>query len=505
MTHFSPNVPRALLLSILCLSIFCRGAAAAGPNSGKQVSAEPADHGRLLIYAARLFDGKELRNNAAVLIGGQEIIGVGSKEELQPKADREMDLGDSTILPGFIELHAHLLLRKVPRDIVLRHGVTTVRDVGGPLLPPSGGVGELRLLTAGPIITVQGGYPISVFGKGYVAETVQSPEAARELVRKLLAGGAAVIKIALEPGGEIGAPWSMAHHASVQPPWPMSSLETVSAIVTEAHRLGKRVTAHIGEGQGAALALAAGVDEWAHVPCAEVDEAVLRQAVRQKVKVVTTLDTMSHCSGVFSNAAILANAGAHFLYGAEIAHTDVPWGIDAQELQLMHHVAGMSALDVIKAATSEAGMELGMAPLGTLSPGAPADIIAVRGDPVDFLLTARRDRKAALRFLREATGHHGVPEKITIDKSGANTAAIESYKAEYEADIEIRQVKYLNNIVEQDHRAVKQVVRPMLGFKSFRSAVATLAGIELMHMIRKGQLRSTDKLHPAQQFYSLAW
>ena len=353
---------------------------------GKQVSAEPADHGRLLIYAARLFDGKELRNNAAVLIGGQEIIGVGSKEELQPKADREMDLA-STILPGFIELHAHLLLRKVPRDIVLRHGVTTVRDVGGPLLPPSGGVGELRLLTAGPIITVQGGYPISVFGKGYVAETVQSPEAARELVRKLLAGGAAVIKIALEPGGEIGAPWSMAHHASVQPPWPMSSLETVSAIVTEAHRLGKRVTAHIGEGQGAALALAAGVDEWAHVPCAEVDEAVLRQAVRQKVKVVTTLDTMSHCSGVFSNAAILANAGAHFLYGAEIAHTDVPWGIDAQELQLMHHVAGMSALDVIKAATSEAGMELGMAPLGTLSPGAPADIIAVRGDPFkDFKL-----------------------------------------------------------------------------------------------------------------------
>ena len=179
----------------------------------------------------------------------------------------------------------------------------------------------------------------------------------------------------------------MTHHASVQPPWPMSSLETVSAIVTEAHRLGKRVTAHIGEGQGAALALAAGVDEWAHVPCAEVDEAVLRQAVRQKVKVVTTLDTMSHCSRVFANAAILANAGAHFLYGAEIAHTDVPWGIDAQELQLMHHVAGMSALDVIKAATSEAGIELGMAPLGTLSPGAPADIIAVRGDPFkDFKL-----------------------------------------------------------------------------------------------------------------------
>jgi putative transposase len=126
------------------------------------------------------------------------------------------------------------------------------------------------------------------------------------------------------------------------------------------------------------------------------------------------------------------------------------------------------------------------------------------GATVDFLLTAKRDRKAALRFLRKAINQHGVPEKITIDKSGANTAAIESYNEENEADIEIRQNKYLNNIVEQDHRAVKRVARPMLGFKSFRSAATTLAGVELMHMIRKGQLRVTGKLRPAQQFYSLA-
>jgi transposase-like protein len=126
------------------------------------------------------------------------------------------------------------------------------------------------------------------------------------------------------------------------------------------------------------------------------------------------------------------------------------------------------------------------------------------GATVDFLLTAERDRKAALRFLRKAFCQHGTPEKITIDKSGANTAAIESCNAEHKAGIEIRQVKYLNNILEQDHCAVKRTVRPMLGFKSFRSAAATLAGIELMHMIRKGQLRMTGKLRPAQQFYSLA-
>jgi transposase-like protein len=71
---------------------------------------------------------------------------------------------------------------------------------------------------------------------------------------------------------------------------------------------------------------------------------------------------------------------------------------------------------------------------------------------VDFLLTAKRDRKAASRLLRKAIDQCGNPQKITIDKSGANTAAVESYNAEHEAGSELRQVKYLNNIVEQDHR-----------------------------------------------------
>src|SRR6202008_336141 len=88
------------------------------------------------------------------------------------------------------------------------------------------------------------------------------------------------------------------------------------------------------------------------------------------------------------------------------------------------------------------------------------------GYTVDFLLTAKRDRKAALRFLRKAIKWNGTPEKITIDKSGANTAAIESHNAEHEAGIEIRQSKYLNNIVEKDHPAIKRLVRPILGLKS---------------------------------------
>ncbi len=110
------------------------------------------------------------------------------------------------------------------------------------------------------------------------------------------------------------------------------------------------------------------------------------------------------------------------------------------------------------------------------------------GHTIDFLLRAKRDCAAARCFLERAIDLHGVPEKITIDKGGANTAAIKSIQTDSGAGIEMRQIKYLNNIVEQDHRAIKRVVRPMLGFKTFRCARALIAGIETRHMIRKGQL-----------------
>lgn len=87
------------------------------------------------------------------------------------------------------------------------------------------------------------------------------------------------------------------------------------------------------------------------------------------------------------------------------------------------------------------------------------------GDTVVFLLMAKRDHKAAMRILRRAIEQGGMPEKLTIAKSGVNAAAVKGYNAEVDADIGLRQVKYLNNIVEQDHRAVKRMTRPMLGFK----------------------------------------
>jgi putative transposase len=130
-----------------------------------------------------------------------------------------------------------------------------------------------------------------------------------------------------------------------------------------------------------------------------------------------------------------------------------------------------------------------------------------QGQTIDFLLTEPRDEQAALRFLIKAIRRHGVPEKITIDGSETNAAAIRSYNEARGTAIEIRQVKYLNNLVEQDHRGVKRVTRPMLGFKSCAAAQAALVGIELMHMLKKGQLvieEGAEGLTPADQFYALA-
>jgi putative transposase len=126
------------------------------------------------------------------------------------------------------------------------------------------------------------------------------------------------------------------------------------------------------------------------------------------------------------------------------------------------------------------------------------------GNTVDFLLRAHRDKAAARRYFEKAIDQNGEPETITVDRSGANLAALEALNAERETPIKIRQNKYLNNIIEQDHRAIKRIIRPMMGFRNFRCARIILAGIELMHMIRKGQMKGegVDRT-VAAQFYCL--
>jgi imidazolonepropionase-like amidohydrolase len=346
---------------------------------------------RYVLAADQVFDGTRVLEHHAVAVADDTITAVAPTERLRGMG-RVVRLAGGTLLPGFIDLHAHLLFGGVRQDQVLGHGITTVRDLGGPLARAAGGDGHLRVLTAGPILTAPGGYPIPLFGSAGVALEIPDPAAATAAVRDLAAAGASLIKVALEPGGSPGAPWTPGPWRTgpvptTPPPWPIPGLDVVRAVVDEAHRSGLVVAAHLSGPEGAALALDAGVDEWAHVPCDPIPHELVVRAARAGVGVVATLDTQSHCTGVMDNAQQLIEAGVRLLYGTDLAHPEIPWGIDAQELAFMLQAAHgrITPVDVLAAATARAGEQVGLAPLGQLVEGAPADIIGVRGDPLEQL------------------------------------------------------------------------------------------------------------------------
>jgi putative transposase len=137
------------------------------------------------------------------------------------------------------------------------------------------------------------------------------------------------------------------------------------------------------------------------------------------------------------------------------------------------------------------------------------------GDTVEFWFSERRNLAAAKRFFARALKRHGRPERIVIDGSPTNREAIlscdttdrlQDRSRRKRKPIRIRQSRYLNNRIEQDHRAIKRRVRPMMGFKSMNSARAVLGGIEMIHMMRKGQAKYPRHPQPslAEQFEQLA-
>lgn len=113
------------------------------------------------------------------------------------------------------------------------------------------------------------------------------------------------------------------------------------------------------------------------------------------------------------------------------------------------------------------------------------------GKTVDFYLSRKRDVNAAKAFLRKAMKSQRIPTKITLDAYAASHRAVADLKesCELPTRVRVRTSKYLNNRIEQDHRRVKQRLRPMLGLKSFRTAVVVIAGVELAEKIKKGQFK----------------
>ncbi len=260
----------------------------------------------LLLTAPRLFDGERMIRDGAVAIRGAEIVAAGAREDVEVDATRTIALRGATLLPGLIDLHTHGLGFGQARS-----AVTTVRDVGTddrnlPLQGPSPGP---RVIVAGPLITAPGGYPIPVHGRD-VAHVVRNPDGAKAYVRSLADRGAGVIKVSLQFG------------------YPVIEFATLRAIVVESHTHELRVTAHVGDSSGARMALRAGVDELAHMPCGS-DPQLMRELAQAGLEIVGTLHVIElvvACREVRDNAAAFVAAGGTLLYGSDYGVTGIPAG-----------------------------------------------------------------------------------------------------------------------------------------------------------------------------------
>jgi imidazolonepropionase-like amidohydrolase len=337
----------------------------------------------LYITADHVFDGRQLLDASTILVRDGKIERIGPKGSFpRPDDARPIDITGGTVLPGFIDTHTHHLVNAVPMRRALEHGVTTLRDLGGPAGVANPGPGNPRELRSGPILTPKNGYPLTVFApaSGVAVFGVQGAVRQAEM---LMHHGSSTITVSLEQGGSVGAPWS--HHTpSQQPPWPTIGDRQLRAVVKAATAQGKHVAAYLSSSTGVRRALEAGVKEWAHTPCDRVSDRLLRRAGAARVIVTSTLDTLSNCRGAADNARRLVKYGAVLLYGTDMGHLDVPHGIDGEEIHQLIN-AGMTAEQALAAATADAGKALGLAPLGQLAPGAPADLIGVVGDPTSNL------------------------------------------------------------------------------------------------------------------------
>lgn len=383
-------------LAALIATTALAAAAAIGLAIPSAAVAETISNSSVLITADRLFDGANFVSGVgkAVLIQNGRIAAVGAAGAIPaPAGARVVNVPGGTIMPGFIDMHTHHLVNRAPVLRMLEHGVTTARDLGGPVTPvvldkPF----QLRQILSGPIITSPGGYPLTVFSPDS-GVAVSGVAAAVAKVRELVGRGAKVIAVSLERGGEIGAPWSQ-HTPTTPPPWPTVTDAELRAIVTEAHRLGKKVVAYLGTTEGITRALNAGVDEWAHMPCDVVGHDQLHRAADRGLPIDGTLDTLVSCTGAAHNASHATEMGLKLFYATDLGHPDIPHGIDAREIQHIVHAwmhAGRTwdqamAL-ALASATGDAGKQLFRnretteAKLGQIVVGAPADVIVIGSDP----------------------------------------------------------------------------------------------------------------------------
>jgi imidazolonepropionase-like amidohydrolase len=327
-------------------------------------------------------DGGPLVPGQTVVVDGGRVERVGPAGEVRaPAGATVVDGAGCTLLPGFVDAHVHLDF--YPPAEVVAGGVTTVRDLGWPRerlgvlrdRAATPGANAPRLLAAGQIVTVPGGYPTRApWAPPGTARPVDGAGEAVQAVAELAGAGAAVVKVALDDrvGPTLPAP-------------------VLAAVVAAAAEQGLGVTAHIGTAREVEKALDAGVGELAHWPFDRrelPDRLVARLA--SSVTVVPTLHidpSRARRRGVRR----FVEHGGRILYGTDLGNVGPPPGVDTEELRLLVE-AGLAPAAALAAATSVAAAHLGLADTGRVAPGALADLLLVEGDPLADLAALSRVR-----------------------------------------------------------------------------------------------------------------
>ncbi|MBI4638019.1 MAG: amidohydrolase family protein [Candidatus Rokubacteria bacterium] len=372
--------------------------------------------GRTIYLGARIIDGTGAAPLAgrAVVVEDGAIVGVVAGAGAGGGADRVVDLGGLTLLPGLINCHTHVCLGGEPDPLArfaadsllmtafraacharatVEAGVTTIRDLGGREFADvavrsaiaQGLVVGPRMLVAGKVITMTGGHG------HWIGREADGADEVRRATREQLKAGADVIKL-VATGGVMTS--------GAEPGAAALTLDEMSAAVEEAEKAGRRTAAHAQGAQGIAAAIGAGVRTIEHG--IELTPEIVARMVERDVALVPTLLAPDRIAAggttagipdfmVRKSQAVIARhvesfrlahrAGVRIACGTDAGTPLNPHGSVVPELRLMVRY-GLTALEAIRAATSVAAGALGLAEtIGRIAPGLRADLVAVEGDP----------------------------------------------------------------------------------------------------------------------------
>jgi imidazolonepropionase-like amidohydrolase len=350
--------------------------------------------GDLLLTADRVFladDDLTWLEPGQVLIRDGEIVAVG--QNLTVDAQTTLDLGDTTLLPGFVDAHVHMGLAVMDPEPVLTDmlsaGVTAVQDLGGPgpLLQVLAGRiadGEFNgptIYTAGPFVTAPGGHPseetipegLPQFVLDMMYKRVSTPAEAQTAVQEVHDGGFDVVKVVYD---------------SMRDQLDIMDNDTLTAAIAKAHALDMRAAVHTGTNENVLHAVAAGADTLEHGVTQEEASSAAMDAAATTIVTSTIRIQQVHGGGDYSTAFIqgLLERDGTLVVGTDLPAEDLGWTFDKYGEELMAlYDAGMPMEQVLRAATSTTATAVGRIPhsevAGQISVGLRADLVALSGDP----------------------------------------------------------------------------------------------------------------------------